>query len=69
MDSRTLRSAFLSAIPAQNIGVPEAKYLYIPKTHLRGAEGFAEVSGAGSAADPGVGEGGGGGVGEGDAGV
>ena len=35
MDSRTLRSAFLSAIPAQNIGVPEAKYLYIPKTHLR----------------------------------
>ncbi len=35
MDSRTFRSAFLSAIPAQNIGVPEAKYLYIPKTHLR----------------------------------
>lgn len=35
MDARTLRAAFLNAIPAQNIGVPDARFLYIPNTHLR----------------------------------
>lgn len=35
MDVQAYRAAFLSAIPSQNIGVPERQFIYMPRTHSR----------------------------------